>query len=99
MVSPGGVAGRHHQFRPVLNLIMSNDGHALLTTKTNTNYYIVKWEPTGRTDNSWESKHYSTTVKLSSGDYVRLVGVHASGSNPYHMGGGHWGFFAGHLLG
>ena len=65
----------------------------------NTNSYYVKWEPTGRTDNGWESRHYSTTIKLSSGDYVRLVGVHASGSNPFHMGSGHWGFFAGHLLG
>ena len=77
----------------------SNASQGGLSLLKNTNYYIVKWEPTGRTDNSWESKHYSTTVKLSSGDYVRLVGVHASGSNPYHMGGGHWGFFAGHLLG
>ncbi len=65
----------------------------------NANTYRVKWEPTGRSDNAWESRHYSTTVKLSSGDYVRLVGVHGSGANPFHMGGGHWGSFSGHLLG
>mgnify|MGYP003304983665 CR=1 FL=1 len=65
----------------------------------NTGSYYVKWEPTGNTSNGWETKSYSTKIKLSSGDYVRLVGAHASGSNPFHMGSGHWGFFAGHLLG
>ena len=65
----------------------------------NTGSYYVKWEPTGNTNNGWETKSYSTKIKLSSGDYVRLVGAHASGNNPFHMGSGHWGFFAGHLLG
>ncbi len=65
----------------------------------NTGPYYVKWEPTGSSTDAWESKHYSTTIKLSANDYVRLVGVHGSGSNPFHMGSGHWGFFSGHLLG
>lgn len=65
----------------------------------NTSSYYVKWEPTGNTNNGWETKHYSTIIKLSSGDYVRLVGAHASGNNPFHMGSGHWGFYAGYLLG
>jgi hypothetical protein len=77
----------------------SNASQAGINLLVNTNNYYVKWEPTGRSDNVWESRHYSTTVKLSSGDYVRLVGVHASGNNSFHMGGGHWGFFSGHLLG
>ena len=70
-----------------------------LNLLVNTSSYYVKWEPTGVSGASWESRAYSTTVKLSSGDYVRLEGTHASGSNPFHMGAGYWGHFAGHLLG
>ena len=70
-----------------------------LSLLVNGGTYYVRWEPTGNTNNGWETKHYSTIIKLSSSDYVRLYGVHASGSNPFHMGNGHWGFFAGHLLG
>jgi hypothetical protein len=83
-------------FEVMWDALSSQAGLSLLK---NANSYIVRWEPTGISTDSWESRHYSTTVKLSSGDYVRLVGVHASGSNPFHMGGGHWGFFSGHLLG
>jgi len=57
-----------------------------LSLLVNGGTYYVRWEPTGNTNNGWETKHYSTTIKLSSGDYVRLYGVHASGSNPFHMG-------------
>ena len=77
----------------------SRDSQGGLNLLKNANSYIVRWEPTGLSNDAWESRHYSTTVKLSSGDYVRLEGVHASGTNPFHMGSGYWGFFAGHLLG
>ena len=60
--------------------------------------YNVRWEPTGRTDDAWESKHYSAHVKLDKDDYVQIVIRHASGSYPVHMGGGYWGHFAGCLI-
>ena len=60
--------------------------------------YHVRWEPTGRTDNAWESRHYSTHVKLDKNDYVTLYIRHASGSYPVHMGGAYWGHFAGCLI-
>lgn len=59
---------------------------------------IVRWEPTGNANN-WESFSYSTDCFLNVGDYVSLYARGGSGSYPYHMGGGYWGFFAGHFLG
>ena len=64
----------------------------------NTSDYKVKWEPT-MNSSGWECYAYSTIIKLSQGDYVRLVGNNSSGGSPFHMGGGHWGYFAGHLIG
>ena len=63
------------------------------------NQAYARWEPTGRTDNSWESFHYSTPVYLQSGDYVTLYTMGGSGTNPFHMGSGWWGHFGGYLIG
>jgi len=60
---------------------------------------IVRWEPTGRTDDSWESHSYNSEAYLSAGDYVQLYARGGSGSNPFHMGGAYWGWFAGHMVG
>jgi len=76
----------------------SQGGINLHVTGTGHTEYNVRWEPTGRTDDSWESKSYSTSVQMDTGDYVELYAVHCSGANPIHMGSGHWGFFAGHLV-
>ena len=76
----------------------SQAGINLHVTGTGHTEYNVKWEPTGRTDDSWESKAYSTSVQMDTGDYVELYAVHCTGNNPIHMGSGHWGFFAGHLV-
>ena len=62
----------------------------------------IKYEPTGRTDNSWESHHYSAMIELSANDYVTLyLNMHSqSSSYPAHMGSvGQWGHFAGYLIG
>ena len=61
--------------------------------------YTYRREPTGRTDDNWESYGYSVDVKMSANDYVKLYLQAGSGNNPIHMGGGYWGFFAGHLVG
>ena len=62
----------------------------------------IKYEPTGRTDNSWETHHYSAMIELSANDYVTLyLNMHSqSSSYPAHMGSvGQWGHFAGFLIG
>ena len=61
--------------------------------------YNVMWEPTGLSNDAWESKYYGTHLKLSTNDYVQLHIVHASGTNPVHQGSGVWGHFAGALIG
>jgi len=76
----------------------SQGGISLHVTGTGHTEYNVRWEPTGRTDNVWESRAYATSVQMDTGDYVELYAVHCTGSNPIHMGSGHWGFFAGHLV-
>ena len=77
----------------------SQAGFDLLVNPTNAgNGFHVRWEPTGRTDNSWESRHYSTHIKLDKDDYVMLGIRHASGTHPVHMGGAYWGHFAGCLI-
>jgi hypothetical protein len=58
-----------------------------------------RYEPTGRTDNSWETHSYSVQTQLNANDYVKLHLSGGSGSNPMHMGGNQWGFFAGYLVG
>lgn len=77
----------------------SNGSQAGLKLMKNTTINLVAWEPTGRSDDAWESKGYSTTVKLTANDFVQLQTVHASGSYPVHMGGAYWGHFSGVLLG
>ena len=62
----------------------------------------IKYEPTGRTDNAWETHHYSAMMQLSANDYVTLyLQMHnQSSSYPAHMGSsGQWGHFAGFLIG
>ena len=53
----------------------------------------IKYEPTGRTDNAWETHHYSAMIQLSANDYVTLyLNMHSqSSSYPAHMGSsGQW---------
>jgi len=76
----------------------SQAGLEMHVTGTGHTEYNVRWEPTGRSDDVWESKAYSTSVQMDTGDYVELYAVHCSGTHPVHMGSGHWGFFAGHLV-
>ena len=77
----------------------SQAGFNLLVNPTSAgNGYNVRWEPTGLTNDAWESKHFSTHIKLDKNDYVMLAIVHASGSHPVHMGSGYWGHFAGCLI-
>ena len=60
--------------------------------------YAIRYEPTGRTDNSWETHSWSCSVSMGAGDYAILEGRGASGSYPFHMGSGHWGFWTGHKI-
>jgi len=62
---------------------------------------VVRYEPTGRTDDTWETHFYSGLVNLAANDAVRLYGnMHSqSSSYPFHMGSGLWGHFAGFLIG
>jgi len=77
----------------------SQAGFDLLVNPTNAdNGFHIRWEPTGRTDDAWESKHDSTHIKLEKNDYVMLGIRHASGTHPVHMGGAYWGHFAGCLI-
>ena len=65
--------------------------------KNNSNY--MRWEPTGRTDEAWESQQYSVLMQMAANDYVTLYGEYSgSSSYPYHMGTGQWGHFAGYLI-
>jgi len=66
--------------------------------KNNNNY--MRWEPTGRTDDTWESQQYSVLISLAANDYVNLYLQYAGTSSyPAHMGTGAWGHFAGYLIG
>jgi hypothetical protein len=51
--------------------------------------------------NGWESRSITATVKVNANDAVTIYmyGSTGSGSYPLHMGGAHWGFFSGHLIG
>jgi len=65
--------------------------------KNNNNY--MRWEPTGRTDEAWESQQYAVLINLAASDYVTLYGEYSgTTSHPYHMGGGAWGHFGGYLV-
>jgi hypothetical protein len=66
--------------------------------KNSTSATLVAWEPTGRTDDAWESKAYSTMVQLAKNDFITLKAVHTSGSYPVHMGNAQWGHFSGCLI-
>ena len=62
----------------------------------------VRYEPTGRTDSTWETHSYNALLNLAANDRVRLYGNKHSGTSsyPYQMGGsGQWGHFAGFLIG
>jgi hypothetical protein len=91
------VDGVYH-FDVLWDSLSAQGGISLHVTGTGHTEYNVRWEPTGRTDNSWESRAYATSVQMDTGDYVQLYAVHCTGSNPIHMGSGHCGFFAGHLV-
>jgi len=73
--------------------------HGGLQVFLNGAVYNTMWEPTGFSNAAWESRYHGTHMKLAVNDYVTLVVVHASGSNPVHMGSGVWGHFAGCLVG
>lgn len=73
-----------------LNIYVVGTGHS---------GYLARWEPTGATNQGWETRSYSTDAYLEEGDYVYLIGAGASGSYPFHMGAGYWGWFNGHLVG
>ena len=60
--------------------------------------YTYRIEPTGRTDDNWESHGYSVDVNMAANDNVKLYLQTGSGNNPIHMGNGHWGNFQGHLV-
>ena len=77
----------------------SLNSHGGLQVFLNGAVYNTMWEPTGFNNAAWESKYHGTHMKLAVNDYVTLVVVHASGSNPVHMGSGVWGHFAGCLVG
>ena len=65
--------------------------------KNNSNY--LRWEPTGRTDDAWESMHYSCMIYLAANDWVSLYGEYSgTSSHPFHMGSGNWGHFGGYLI-
>jgi hypothetical protein len=77
----------------------SLNSHGGLQVFLNGAVYNTMWEPTGFSNAAWESRYQGTHMKLAVNDYVTLVVVHASGSNPVHMGSGVWGHFAGCLVG
>lgn len=47
----------------------------------------------------WESNQLHVLVNMAANDYVALNISTASGANPFHMGGGYWGYFYGYLVG
>lgn len=55
-------------------------------------------EPTV-TNDGWETINITTDVYCNAGDYISLFVDNGSGSYPYHMGGGYWGWFNIHLVG
>ena len=79
----------------------ANSIQSTIDIQVNTNA-VVRYEPTGRTDSTWETHHYSAMIQLSANDYVTLyLQMHnQSSSYPAHMGSsGQWGHFAGFLIG
>jgi len=69
-----------------------------ISVRKNNSFYL-RWEPTGRTDDTWESMHYSCMVYLAANDWVSLFGEYSgTSSHPFHMGSGTWGHFGGYLI-
>lgn len=69
-----------------------------VTLRKNNNNYL-RWEPTGRTDDTWESMHYSAMMEMSANDYANLyLEYNGTSSHPAHHGSGAWGHFAGYLV-
>ena len=65
--------------------------------KNNSNY--MRWEPSGRTDDAWESQQYSVMIYLAANDWVSLYGEYSgTSSHPFHMGTGAWGHFGGYMI-
>ena len=56
--------------------------------------FAFRYEPTGATA-GWESHGWSCLVWMSKGDFAILNGRGASGSYPFHMGAGYWGYWCG----
>ena len=57
--------------------------------------FAIRYEPTGNSDDSWETHGWSTTVAMGEGDTAKLNGRGASGTHPFHMGNGYWGYWCG----
>ncbi len=55
-------------------------------------------EPTITSD-GWETINITTDVYCNASDYISLIVDNGTGANPYHMGGGYWGWFNIHFVG
>lgn len=55
-------------------------------------------EPTITSD-GWETINITTDVYCNPSDYISLIVDNGTGANPYHMGGGYWGWFNVHFVG
>lgn len=55
-------------------------------------------EPT-ITNDGWETINITTDVYCNASDYISLIVDNGTGANPYHMGGGYWGWFNIHFVG
>lgn len=58
---------------------------------------IASFEPSYA--DGWESNQLHTVINMAANDYVNIYIAGGSGSNPFHMGGAHWGYFYGYLIG
>ena len=63
----------------------------------------VRYEPTGRTDSTWETHSDNALLNLAANDSVRLYGCQAQRNfgvtHITWVGSGQWGHFAGFLIG
>jgi len=75
----------------------AKDVQSMIDMKINSTF-AIRYEPTGFGNASWETHSWSCTVKMGAGDYAILNGRGASGTYPFHMGSGHWGFWTGHKI-
>ena len=75
-----------------------NSVQSRLDLRKNNNNYL-RFEPTGRTDDAWETMHYSAMMQMAANDYANLYLTYSgTSSHPAHMGGGAWGHFGGYLM-